>query len=123
MTKTRSTPENSSISVFRIRRARNEQDPNYRPRLKARLVKSFAEDAITPLTRADIAVLRAIMRPFHMLESPTLWLKSLGTWRRILTMWLTPKSWKQKFYPPKLGPDRHEMFAALGLAETTGSTP
>ena len=34
-----------------IRRAKNEQNPNYKPRWKARLIKSFAEDAIGPATR------------------------------------------------------------------------
>ena len=29
-----------------------------------------------------------------------------------------PKALKQQFYPPKLGPDRAEMFAALELSAT-----
>jgi 2-polyprenyl-6-methoxyphenol hydroxylase-like FAD-dependent oxidoreductase len=99
-----------------IRRAKNEQNPNYKPRLKARIIKSFAEDAIAPATRSDISVLRAIMRPFHMLESPTLWLKNLGVIARILLTWMKPKSWKRGLYQAKLGPDRKEMFSLLNIA-------
>lgn len=98
-----------------IRRAKNEQDPNYKPRLKARLIKSFAEDAVGPATRANVAVYRAIMRGFHMLAAPTAWLTQPSIVLTVLVTWLKPKSWKARFYPPKLGPDRTEMFAALGL--------
>ncbi len=96
-----------------IRRAKNEQDPTYKPRLKARLIKSFAEDAVGPATRENLDVLRAIMRGFHMLAMPTAWLTQPAVVLRVLGTWLTPKS--KKLYPPKLGPNRKEMLAALGL--------
>ena len=37
---------------------------------------------------------------------------------RILATWALPKAIKQKrdYYPPKMGPERHEMFARLNLA-------
>lgn len=96
-----------------IRRAKNEQDPTYKPRLKARIIKSFAEDAIGPATRTNLGVLRAIMKGFHMLAMPTAWLTQPMVILRVLGMWLKPKS--KKLYPPKLGPNRKEMLEALGL--------
>jgi len=101
-----------------IRRARNTLDPGYRPRLKAKLMKSFAEDAIAPAIRSNPALLRAFMRGFHMLEPSTAWLKRPATLGAVLGTWATPKALKQKYYPPKLGPDRAEMFAALELPAT-----
>jgi hypothetical protein len=96
-----------------IRRAKNEQDPTYKPRLKARLIKSFAEDAVGPATRSNLGVLRAIMKGFHMLAMPTAWLTQPMVVLRVLGTWLTPKS--KKLYPPKLGPNRKEMLEALDL--------
>lgn len=96
-----------------IRRAKNEQDPSYKPRLKARLIKSFADDAVGPATRSNLGVLRAIMKGFHMLAMPTAWLTQPTVVLRVLGTWLTPKS--KKPYPPKLGPERKEMLEALGL--------
>jgi 2-polyprenyl-6-methoxyphenol hydroxylase-like FAD-dependent oxidoreductase len=98
-----------------IRRAKNEQNPQYKPRFRARLVKSFADDAITPATRGNIKVLRALMPAFHMLERPTAFLARPTIVARILLMWATPKSRKQHLYPVRLGPDRAEMLRQLGL--------
>lgn len=96
-----------------IRRAKNEQNPAYKPRFKARLIKSFAEDAVGPATRTDLGVYRAIMKGFHMLAAPTAWLGNPAIVWRVLITWITPKA--KKLYPPKLGPNRNEMLAALGL--------
>lgn len=101
-----------------IRRAKNEQDPHYRPRFKARLIKSLTEDAIGPATRGDIAVFRALMRPFHMLEHPAVWLKRPGILARILWMWMKPRAWKQHLAAPVLGPARAAMLEKLGLRAT-----
>ena len=98
-----------------IRRAKNEQNPNYKPRLRARLIKSFAEDAVGPATRSNLNVFRAIMRGFHMIEAPTVWLTHPLIVARVLLTWATPKSAKLKLYPPKLGPERSAMLAQLGL--------
>ena len=98
-----------------IRRAKNEQIPGYKPRLKARLIKSFAEDAVGPATRSSVDVYRAIMRGFHMLALPAAWLGQPAIVLRVLAMWMTPKRRKQSLYPPKLGPERSEMLTALGL--------
>lgn len=98
-----------------IRRAKNEQNPRYKPRFKARLIKSFAEDAVGPATRANLGVFRAIMRGFHMIEPPAAWLVRPAIVARVLIMWLTPKRAKQMLYPPALGPGRKDMLAHLGL--------
>ncbi len=98
-----------------IRRARNTLDPAYRPRLKARLMKSFAEDALAPAVRRDPDLLRQAMRGFHMLEPTRAWMKRPSNLLKVLGTWASPKAAKKRFYPPKLGPDRDEMFAALEL--------
>ncbi|MFT3808963.1 MAG: hypothetical protein QM698_03530 [Micropepsaceae bacterium] len=99
-----------------IRRAAQELTPGYKPRLKARMTKSFLEDAVGPASRSDIEVLRAVMRPFHMLENPTAWTKRAPIMARVLKMWATPKALKKRHYLPKPGPERAEMLATLGLA-------
>ncbi len=101
-----------------IRRAYNEQKPGYKPRWKARWIKSFAEDAIGPATRSNLGVYRAIMKTFHMLETPTTWLKQPVIVFRVLVTWATPKRFKRALYPPKLGPERAEMLSSLGLIQT-----
>ena len=98
-----------------IRRAKNEQNPHYKPRLKARLIKSFADDAVTPASRSDIKVMRALMPAFHMLEKPGRFLLRPGVMARIFWIWMQPKSRKAHLYPPKLGPDRTDMLRQLGL--------
>lgn len=101
-----------------IRRARNALNPAYSPRLKARMMKSFGEDAITPALRSDPALLREFMRGFHMLEPSSTWLKRPSNIAKVLGAWATPKPAKVAYYPPRLGPDRREMFEALGLSAT-----
>jgi 2-polyprenyl-6-methoxyphenol hydroxylase-like FAD-dependent oxidoreductase len=98
-----------------IRRAEHERDPSYKPRLKARIMKSFVEDALTPATRGDLRVLRASSRAFHMFEHPTDWLKEPAILARILMVWTTPKVRKRarKLYPPTLGPTRQEMLGRI----------
>lgn len=97
-----------------IRRARNERDPAHRPRLKARIIRHFAENGVVPATRGSLAVLRAFMRGFHMHEPPENFLKRPAILMRVLAMWMRPKILKRHLYPPFLGPGRAEM---LVLAE------
>lgn len=101
-----------------IRRAHNEQKPGYKPRWRARLVKSFAEDAVGPATRSNVAVYRAIMKGFHMLDTPTAWLTQPVIVLRVLLTWMTPKRFKTALYSPTPGPGRAEMLSGLGLANT-----
>jgi 2-polyprenyl-6-methoxyphenol hydroxylase-like FAD-dependent oxidoreductase len=101
-----------------IKRAERERDPAYRPSRRARIMKSFVEDAIGPATRGDIEILRAFSRTFHMIDDPNIWWKNPATVVGLVRFWATPKGAKQarSFYPPKFGPERAEMFARLNLA-------
>jgi 2-polyprenyl-6-methoxyphenol hydroxylase-like FAD-dependent oxidoreductase len=98
-----------------IKRARNAQNPNRAPSLKGRWVKSFVEDAVEPAARGDLRVFRAFMRGFHLMKSPTQWLRNPLIMARILWFWLQSKSRKQQFYAPPLGPSRIEMLKQLPL--------
>lgn len=100
-----------------IRRARNEQKSGYKPRLKARLIRSFADDAVGPAMRRHLDVYRAIMKTFHMLEAPAVWLRNPIVMAKVLWTWITPRSAKAALYPPKPGPSRTEMLAHLGIPE------
>ncbi|MGV8996785.1 MAG: hypothetical protein ACOH12_07565 [Parvibaculaceae bacterium] len=101
-----------------IRRAANALNPDYKPTFKAKLIKSFAEDAVMPAARADIGVLRDVMRGFHMIDEPGKWMKDWHNITAVLRMWLKSKKAKEAadLYPPKAGPDREEMLNALGLS-------
>jgi 2-polyprenyl-6-methoxyphenol hydroxylase-like FAD-dependent oxidoreductase len=99
-----------------IRRARHALEPDRQPRLKAKLARSFALDAIAPALREDPALLREFMRGFHMLEPSDAWLKRPGNLAKVMGAWARPKA--AKTYPPKLGPGRSEMLANLGLSPT-----
>jgi hypothetical protein len=80
------------------------------------LAKSFAEDAVIPASRGDLAVLRALSRGFHMLEPPALAFRRPAVLLPILRYWLMAKPRKAGFYPPRLGPERKELRRLLGLA-------
>jgi 2-polyprenyl-6-methoxyphenol hydroxylase-like FAD-dependent oxidoreductase len=101
-----------------IRRAQHERDPDYRPGRRARLVRSFLEDALTPATRGDLEVLRGFIRAFHMIDDPTEWLKQPQIVAKVMSYWAIPRPFKvsRNLYPPKVGPERHELFAKLKLA-------
>lgn len=101
-----------------IKRARNAIDSNYRPGLKARIIKSFAEDAITPALRGDVELLRTFMRAFHMVDRPNAWLRDPRNIAKILLTWARGRKRNTAFYPPKLGPDRTAMMTSLGLSPT-----
>ena len=101
-----------------IKRAERERSAVQRkPRWRARLTQSFIDDGIGPATRGDLVVLRALMRPFHMLENPTAWTRRLDVMARILTTWATAKALKRDLYPQGLGPGRAEMLASLGVGD------
>ena len=100
------------------KRAHNALDPDYRPGVKARVLKSFAEDGVLPAMRGDVELLRGFMRSFHMVDPPNIWLRNPKNISKILRTWARGKKRNAGLYPPKLGPDRPEMLASLGLSPT-----
>ena len=98
-----------------VRRARQALDPNHRPSLRSRILKSFAEDGVAIAVRSDPDLLRAALRGFHMLEPPADWLKRPGNIAKVLLHWMTPRAAKAGVYPPKAGPGRAELMRAVGL--------
>lgn len=98
-----------------VRRARQALDPNHRPSLRSRILKSFAEDGVAIAIRSDPDLLRAALRGFHMLEPPADWLKRPGNLAKVLLHWMTPRVAKAGVYPPKAGPGRAELMRAVGL--------
>jgi 2-polyprenyl-6-methoxyphenol hydroxylase-like FAD-dependent oxidoreductase len=101
-----------------IRRARHALNPAYKPGFKAKVMKSFTEDAIGVAIRSDPALFRAFMRGFHMLEPSRAWMQKPAVLLKILLTWMTPRAAKTRFYPPTLGPERSEMLQALGVSPT-----
>lgn len=101
-----------------IRRAEHERDPDYKPGRRARLARSFMEDAIGPATRGDLDVMRGFSRAFHMIENPTDWIRRPAIMAKIMAYWAMPKSVKKArgLYPPSAGPERREMLAKLNIA-------
>jgi 2-polyprenyl-6-methoxyphenol hydroxylase-like FAD-dependent oxidoreductase len=106
------------LDLQAIRRAANERNPDYKPRLRARIIKSFAEDGLVPAQRGDVEVSRALSRIFHMLDEPATLFKRPALIARILRIWAMPKARKRAldYYVPPLGPERGEMLSRLGLA-------
>ena len=97
------------------RRAKNALDPDYKPGVKARIIKSFAEDAILPAIRGDVDLMRAFMRSFHMVDAPNTWLRDPRNVSKVLGTWARGKKRNADLYPPKLGPGREEMYRSLGI--------
>jgi 2-polyprenyl-6-methoxyphenol hydroxylase-like FAD-dependent oxidoreductase len=99
-----------------IRRARRVLTPGYKPSLRGRLAKSFAEDGVAIAIRSDLKLFRAAMRGFHMLEDPRLWLRRPGNIAKVLAYWARGKKANAAAYRPPGGPGRQVMFEALGLS-------
>ncbi len=106
------------LDLNAIRRARQERDPSYKPSLRARLTKSFAEDGLMPAQRGDVEVSRALSRVFHMLDEPTAFMKRPAIVARIMRVWAMSAAEKKKkgLYPPNAGPNRAEMLKLLKIA-------
>ena len=106
------------LDLNAIRRAKHERDPDYRPGLRARLTRSFADDGLMPAQRGDVEVSRAMSRIFHMLDEPGAFLKRPAIMARIMRIWAMSAAEKKRLglYPPKAGPDRAGMLALLKIA-------
>ena len=107
-----------TLDLQAIRRAAHERNPDYKPGLRARIARSFAEDGLIPAQRGDAEVGRALSRIFHMLDEPATLFKRPAIVARILRVWAMPKARKRAldYYIPPLGPERGEMLSRLGIA-------
>ncbi|MBG51382.1 MAG: FAD-dependent oxidoreductase [Rhodobiaceae bacterium] len=100
------------------RQAANTLVPDYKPGLRAKLTKSFVEDAMNIALRADITLFRQAMQGFHMLDHPNDWLKRPRNILRVLGFWARGKRRNADYYLPRLGPKRHDMFSRLKISPT-----
>lgn len=101
-----------------IRRAANGLNPAYEAGLKARVAKSFIEDAVNIALRSDIDLLREAMHGFHMLSHPDAWLKKPKNFFKVMRVWARGKKRNKAYYLPPIGPKREEMFDLLDLCPT-----
>ncbi|HSZ53379.1 MAG TPA: FAD-dependent oxidoreductase [Caulobacteraceae bacterium] len=99
-----------------IKRAEQALTPGYRPTLREKVLRSFAEDGITPAIRSDVDLLRESMRGFHMLEHPNAWFRKPKNFAKIIRYWARGKKRNAAAYAPKAGPRRETMMNALGLS-------
>jgi hypothetical protein len=102
-----------------IRRARAALLPESKPSLRGKLARSFLEDGVAIAMRQDVELLREFLRGFHMLEHPQAWLRRPRNLARIARVWARGKAKNAELYPPKPGPDRDAMFAAVGVCPVT----
>lgn len=98
------------------RQASNALTEGYTPGWRAKLTKSFVEDALNISLRADITLFRQAMQGFHMIEHPNDWLKKPGNMLRVLRYWLRGKKRNAAYYLPRLGPKRDDLFQQLGIS-------
>ncbi|MGH6970071.1 MAG: hypothetical protein ACREEQ_00540, partial [Caulobacteraceae bacterium] len=99
-----------------IKRAEQALTPGYKPTFREKLLRSFAEDGITPAIRLDVDLLRESMRGFHMLEHPNAWFRRPRNFIKILRYWARGKKRNAAAYQAKAGPRREAMMRALGLS-------
>lgn len=100
------------------RRAEHGLDPDHRPALRGRLMRRFLEDGVGVAVREHPELFRAAMRAFHMLEPPRAWLGKPSALIKVFVALARGRRANARFYAPKPGPPRLEMFAALGLPAT-----
>jgi 2-polyprenyl-6-methoxyphenol hydroxylase-like FAD-dependent oxidoreductase len=98
------------------RRAENGLNPDHKPSLRGRLMRRFVEDGVAVAIRQHPELFRAAMRGFHMLEPPGAWLRKPEATIKVFAALARGKKANARFYAPKPGPGRAEMFEALGLS-------
>jgi 2-polyprenyl-6-methoxyphenol hydroxylase-like FAD-dependent oxidoreductase len=100
-----------------IRRARDALDPDHAPAWRERLMTSLFDDGVRIALRADVGLVRAALRDFHMMEPPGAWLRRPETLAKVLGVWARGKRRNAALYPPSPGPRRAEFMQSLGLAQ------
>ena len=99
-----------------IKRAEQALTPGYKPTLRQRVLRSFAEDGLTVAVRFDVDLLRESMRGFHVLEHPNAWFRRPKNFAKIIRYWTRGKKRNAAAYAPRPGPRREAMMRALGLS-------
>lgn len=90
--------------------------PKTKPSLRAKITKSFIQDALMIALRSDIILFRDFVRGFHMIAPSDQWIKNPRAIVKILSAWLRGKRRNASLYPPKAGPKRADMFNHLALS-------
>ena len=98
-----------------IKEARRALIPGQRPRLRARLTKSFIKDGIEIAIRSDTNLLREALRGFHMLEHPDAWLRRPRNLAGVLYYWARGKRRNASAYRPEPGPERERLMRSLQI--------
>lgn len=99
-----------------IKNAKAILTPNKKPNLRAKITKSFVEDALMIAMRSDITLFRDFVRGFHMIAPSDQWIKNPRAIVKILSAWMRGKRRNASLYPPKAGPKRIDMFTHLALS-------
>jgi 2-polyprenyl-6-methoxyphenol hydroxylase-like FAD-dependent oxidoreductase len=86
-----------------------------KPSLRGRVIASFIVDGAGVAVRDDLPAFRAALRAFHMIDPPRAWLTEPRHMGTVLKTWARGKKRNAHLYPQKLGPERSEMLALLGL--------
>jgi hypothetical protein len=98
-----------------IRNAARVANPDFRPRLRARLLKSFGEEGMAVAIKSDAALFREVMQGFHMLAPPGAWLKRRRNLMKALGWWLVPRAFKRDVLPTRPMPTRTRLMQDLHL--------
>lgn len=98
-----------------IRNAARVANPDFRPRLKVRLLKSFGEEGMAVAIKSDAALFREVMQGFHMLAPPGAWLKRRSNLVKALGWWLVPRAFKRDLLPAHPMPTRTRLMQDLHL--------
>jgi 2-polyprenyl-6-methoxyphenol hydroxylase-like FAD-dependent oxidoreductase len=100
-----------------IRRARRALAPDEAeaPSLRSRILGGFLADGVSIAVRSDIALMRAALREFNMVDAPRLWARKPQNVVKFLGRWARGKRANAHLYPPSPGPGRTEVMTALGL--------
>ncbi len=85
--------------------------------LRGQVVQSFIRDGAGVAVRDDLPAFRAALRAFHMLDPPRAWLREPRNMGVMLKAWARGRKRNAHLYPGRMGPERAEMLALLGLGE------
>lgn len=88
---------------------------NTNSRAAQNLVQSFLAHGALPAARADLKVMRTMVRSLHMMQGPNAWLLGAHTTASMLRTWATPRPLKNKYYAGKLGPTRQDLLDIIAF--------